>query len=254
MFTNTAGRPQRGALPRIMAVVAFSVAASTSICLGQAPPSGFNVIVQGQDTWQLINNPDDFNWIPDPQGGGTVEQVQTSEGTDWEGGFDGTGFAAGSTSVFGNFSFTNTSGSTQTFTVTVISPLLQPISGQTQIQGSIGGSLVDTGPGAGATVAAPSGGSIYTALIDGNPVRTLMDDPFSFSVPENQADSIPSQSFPFEPGPIGAFNDIAIQHTFTLTAGDSVTFSSAFTVVPSPAGLAIFAAAGLLGCRRRRTR
>lgn len=222
---------------------------------GVSLPEGFDIIAQWNDnTWTLSNNPDDYEYVPNDDGGGFVfgESETSGWSAQWHVGDEGTGFETGSTSVFGNFSFTNTTGQTQTFTITVQSPLLQPLPGQTEISGSISGSVLDSGGDPGALVAAPSGGAIYNALVDGNAVQTLMDDPFSQTAPAGGTNTIGPQSFSGEQGPFGAFNTAAIQHTFTLSAGDSVTFSSSFHIIPAPGALAAFALAGVLGKRRRR--
>lgn len=243
------GAPGFGVVAGLSAALFLAAPATAGFEL----PDGFDIFVSSElGDWALSNNLDDFSWIPDDLGGGTVQQEpNSSAGVGWMGDFAGTGFAAGSTSVFGNFSLTNTTGQTQTFTVTVQSPLIQPLLGQTFISGSISGSMVDSG-GGGAEVTAPSGGSIYTAFVDGNAVRTLLDDPFSQTAPVGGTNTIGPASFSNEMGPFNATMSAAIQHTFTLTPGDGVTFSSAFHIVPAPGAIAVFALAGVIGTRRRR--
>jgi hypothetical protein len=45
---------------------------------------------------------------------------------------------------------------------------------------------------------------------------------------------------------------IGLQFRFTLSAGDSVSFSSLFNVVPAPGAIALLGAAGCISSRRRR--
>ncbi len=230
----------------LSAAAVFSLAASTAVAGGL--PAGFEIIAgTGDGNWTASNNADDFQ-VTDTDLGAQISGFTQTDS--WTAEWDSIVFSTNPT-VTASFSFTNTTSMDQEFTVTVMTPI-SPIGGSTVMQGSIGGSLVDNpGNAPGATLAAPSGGAIYTALIDGNPVQTLHDDPFSFSVPDVTADSIPGASFSNVAGP-PAFTSIGIQHTFFLSAGDSVTFSSAFTVIPTPATVAVFGLAGFFGSRRRR--
>ncbi len=240
-------RTKQSTLLLSAAAALVSLSASTAVG-GIGLPSGFEITAgPGDGNWAASNNPDDFEVTNTDLG---AQVTGFSETDSWTAEWNSIVYST-NPSVTTSFSFTNTTLVDQEFTVTVTSPIA-PIGGNTIMQGTIGGSLVDNpGNDPGATLAAPSGGAIYTALIDGNAVQTLHDDPFSFSVPDVTADSIPGAGFSNVAGP-PAFTSIGIQHTFFLSAGDSVTFSSAFTVIPTPATLAVLGLAGIFGSRRRR--
>jgi hypothetical protein len=155
--------------------------------------------------------------------------------------------------VNANFAFTNNTGSDNNFQV-IVGANVQPVSPSSVMQGSITGTLGSGVPGTNtATLAAVGGDSVYTALVDGVGVQTLLDDPFSvstsFTTGFGTADfGIPSPI----PGP-AVVNTIGIRHSFFLTAGDSATFSSAFVVnVPTPGTVALMGLAGVVSLRRRR--
>lgn len=161
--------------------------------------------------------------------------------------------SAAADTIILNYVVTNTSNATQTFTITANN--LASVAGPTLISGSITGTVTDLN-GNGATVAAVNGGSIYTALVDlFTPVRTLMSAPFGFSAGNFLSGIGGPQSFALEPSiQVNSFIGITLQ--FTLTAGDSASFTSIFTVVPIPAPGAVVALGGLLcpvvlGRRRR---
>jgi hypothetical protein len=159
--------------------------------------------------------------------------------------------------VSSNLTIVNNTAATQTFTSLITLPI-SAIPGSTLTGGSIAGSVTDINNN-GATLATASGSPFYTAYIDGVAFHTLYNDPSSFSVVAGSGSTaVPGAAFgtpiPSLPGP-AASTSIAIQLKFTLTPGDSMSFTSAFTVepVPEPVGLGIFglAAVGLLGRRRR---
>lgn len=161
--------------------------------------------------------------------------------------------------IVGNLVVTNTSDTTQTFFLDVSLPINSPLAA-TLIGGSITGTVTDLN-GDGATVASlPTGGPIYTALTDvdggfnGTVAGTLLAGA-SASTGAFQSATIGPDSFgsPIPSLPFGAVNaNIAIRLAFTLTAGDSASFTSLFVVIPAPA--AGFAMIGLLGVGSRRRR
>ena len=157
--------------------------------------------------------------------------------------------------VIANLVVTNNSAFVETFTLTVNLPINPTLPNGVVMGGSVTGTLTSL-TNDGATLAAPDQGSIFTALIDGNPVATLLDSPFSQSVGAFQSGVIGPASFgdpiPSMPGP-PVLDSIGITLSFTLTPGDSASFTSIFVVeVPGPGALAVFGFAGLFARRRRR--
>lgn len=161
--------------------------------------------------------------------------------------------------IIGNIVVTNTSTTTQSLFVQITLPtnLAMP---QTLVGGSITGTLTDLN-GDGATLSSIGSNSIYTALTDlGFGTQALAGGllsstsvstgPFlSASIgPASFGDPIPSQ-------PHGAVNEnITVQFQFSLSAGDSASFTSIFVVepVPAPGAMALLGLAGLAAGRRRR--
>lgn len=168
-------------------------------------------------------------------------------------------------SVLAITAVTNTSASTQTFVVNVTLPVAPAFGPPSLIQGSVSGSLTDTSSATGqgtvgsASLGAVSGGSVYVALIDGSGVRTLLDDPYSVAVAvANGSTVIGPADFGIpvrESSPVATTTDIGIELRFTLSPGDSASFTSVFDVVAVPEpGTAGLVGLGLLllAVRRRR--
>jgi hypothetical protein len=138
----------------------------------------------------------------------------------------------------------NSSSSAQTFTFTTVVPVAAA-GPQLLINGSIAGSLTDLA-GDGASLLDAGGSPIYAALIDGAPVKTLLDAPQSFST--DTSTTIGPASFGPElfGGAASAF--IAMQISFTLSPGDAASFTSVFNVVPVPEpGTLMLLASGVAG-------
>lgn len=163
--------------------------------------------------------------------------------------------AAAAETVIFNYVVTNTSNSVQTFTIFGTLDVA-PIAGPTVMSGSITGTVTDLN-GNGAEVTSDPFGvdSIYTAIVDGvDEVRYLMTD-FSFDAagPFLSGTGGP-QAFANEAGPVGGVaTKIGIRLEFTLSAGDSASFTSIFTIetIPAPAGMAVLGL-GVVGLGRRR--
>jgi len=157
---------------------------------------------------------------------------------------------------------TNNTAATQTYILSVVLPVAPPVLPSSLIGGSVqGGITSDATPG---TLSSNglSGNAIYTAFIDGGPVGTLLPDPSSISSgaflsanflspPNTLAFGTP---IPSAPGP-AALASIGINLEFTLTPGDSASFTSIFVVepIPEPNTFALVAL-GLVGLAARRGR
>lgn len=158
--------------------------------------------------------------------------------------------------VTNNFSLTNLSDSTQTFIITSTIGII-PIGPASLTSGSVGGSITDNN-GNTATIS-DTGNAIYTALIDGASYETLLDPTFSTTTAIGDTSLFGGVNFGLppnsQPGP-AITSDIGIRIEFTLTPGDSVSFTSRFEVqvVPVPAAVWLFGSGllGLVGIARRK--
>lgn len=155
--------------------------------------------------------------------------------------------------VLNFFALQNNLAVAQTFTITVIIPTAGTFGPPSTVSGSIGGSITDT-TGNGATLTNFGTNSIYTALVDGSPVQTLLNNPQSYTT-----GAFGSQTFgPAGFGPTvvgyGATSTIGIQVQFTLSPGDIASYTSVFTLIPEPGTLMLVAAgiAGIAHMGRRR--
>lgn len=150
---------------------------------------------------------------------------------------------------------TNNTAATQTFVITVTLPIAPAFGPPSFIKGSVSGSVTDTsGNGNGATFATAGGNPIYTALIDGASVATLLDPSLSVVTAGFGSANLPVDDFGIPNAvsiPVGTLTGIAITLRFSLTAGDSASLTSVFNVEPIPEpGTAILMAAGLIGLAR----
>jgi hypothetical protein len=147
-------------------------------------------------------------------------------------------------SVSGSIALTNAASSTQTFTLNVSQSIASVPTGSATF-GSSAISVSDANNSGGATVGAPTGSAIYTAFINSNVTQKLLFvDPYSKAATTLGGVAVDSQSF--TGGTTSAPATImGIQHSFTLTAGDSATMNSTFTIVPEPCTLALAAIGGL---------
>ena len=136
--------------------------------------------------------------------------------------------------VTNNINVTNISGLPQTFDITVSLPIL-PQTPATEMQGSVGLTLTNT---TGTADVTDAGTAVYTALIDGSPVQTLLNPAYDLHVVNPFDTNSGSANFGI-PTPIAgpaALSSIAIRLHFTLSPGDSAGFTSAFNIteVPEP--------------------
>lgn len=161
-----------------------------------------------------------------------------------------TGAVAAQTVTLSYF-VTNTSATTQSYSITETLGGVT-FGGPLLLSGSIVGTVTDL-DGDTASASSILGGSIYTAMIDGNDVFSLMTS-YTFSAPGPfLSGSSPVQSFSAQPLVVGVSSTMSIHLEFELSPGDSVNFASVFTVVPAPAAfVALSGLAGLVGGSRRR--
>jgi hypothetical protein len=163
--------------------------------------------------------------------------------------------------VQSNYTVTNPTGVTQSYTVTITLPIFPAIPGGTKTGGSVQGGVTDNN-GNGATLAQNGSLPLYMSLIDGANWQPLLPPgPTSVTVGSFLSGTLGPATFgtpiPSLPGP-PALTSIGIRLDFTLTAGDSATFSSVFVVepVPEPATMALgsmgFALVVGGACYRRR--
>jgi hypothetical protein len=159
----------------------------------------------------------------------------------------------------GAFAVTNNTGSTQAYILTVILPIAPAIPGGTLVGGSIGGSVTDANFNGVATLTA--GTALFDGIIDGTTVLSITPAGGPWSAPfAGGTTSIPATNVGL-PGPtipaIAAANNIAIRLQFSLTAGDTASFTSFFVVepIPEPATALLFALGlgGLTFAGRRRS-
>ena len=102
--------------------------------------------------------------------------------------------------------------------------------------GIMRGSIATSAIGTDALVSAPVGGSIYSALIDGNTVQTLQVAPFALGT--GQSATADSQEFLWEAA-VPVTSSMGITISFTLSPGDTVTVISDFEIIPEPASMAM---------------
>jgi hypothetical protein len=159
--------------------------------------------------------------------------------------------------VTANTVVTNTTGMTQDFVLEVILPISHTVGPPVRMRGSIVGGVTDSGSGS-ATVGFVVGNALYSAMIDNTIVRTLNDAlPVTATGAFNSA-SIGPDRFGFPTLEVltntTATTNIAIRLRFSLTAGDSASFTSVFSIIPEPstAMLLGFGLLGLLAAGRRR--
>jgi hypothetical protein len=164
--------------------------------------------------------------------------------------------------VNGVFSITNTLGVTNSYTVIVTFPLSIPITPSSLTGGSVQGGVTDNN-GNGATLATAGTNPFYMSLIDGGNFKALFTSPQNLTVGAFLSGTTGIASFgtpiPSFPGP-AVNSTIGIRLQFTLTPGDSASFTSVFVAepVPEPSTLAL-AGCGAIGLaalavRRRRAK
>ena len=159
--------------------------------------------------------------------------------------------------ITGTVSLTNTTATSQSYVLDFTLNITPALIDGSYIAGQANGTITDANGNGSATVASSGSTPIYSALGDGAFIQGLMSN-------ASQSVSNPFGTASFSGGSFGypintlmgpAINStIGIRFAFSLTAGDSVSFSSIFIAnpVPAPGALTLMVGAGLAGFGRRR--
>lgn len=144
-------------------------------------------------------------------------------------------------------SFTNNHTDTLNFIVTMTLPMT---TGNTAVNWNTSASWVLTGPSSGAQLETIPGMPLWAVFIDNSPIATLFDH-------ESNMGGSGSGPYDLSTDPkMGAFGpvtqSIAIQLAFSITPGATGGPTGAFTLVPAPGALALFAGLFVGASRRRR--
>jgi hypothetical protein len=217
---------------------------------GAAPvPLTFTVGYADQQTWQVVN-PDGNKTTDDYSAEGRAETAEFILDWDISGKYDPT--------VNGAFAVTNLLAVPQAFTLNVTVPV-PPIAPSSLMGGSVSGGFTDAN-GGGVTFDSSGVAAIYTALIDGASVATLLPAPVALSAgpflsgvvgPADFGTPIPSAAGP------ALTTDMGIELRFVLSPGDTATINGVFVVEPVPEPSTVILALVGLACGlfviRRRT-
>jgi hypothetical protein len=175
---------------------------------------------------------------------------------DWRnfvaGGGPGGGGAPDGVFVSMDFVITNNTAVDQVLIMSATSAVANPFLGGVSMNGSIGfetlGDLNTFGNGASTNGLSP----FYTAFVDNNSVRTLVDNyaPQPFLSQTDEEFGVPIK----EVGPGQALTDISMDIEFLIPAGANLSLTATFNIVPvpAPAGIALLGLAGLVTRGRRR--
>lgn len=149
--------------------------------------------------------------------------------------------------IDGVFAVTNNTGSTQTYTIVFTLPVTPAITPSSLSGASVIGNL--TVDGDGGTLGNAGADPMFTAILDGVTYDTLLDFDSSVTLAFGSG-STGAAAFGLpgltQPGP-AVNSSIGIQIRFTLTPGDSASFTSRFEVIPVPEPVTAFLlGAGLL--------
>ena len=196
----------------------------------------------------------------------------TDDGYNFSGSGNGSGWAVqwdmlasgvAQESIVSNITVMNTSTTTNTFYIRIAQDIAGAYASGSLVGGSVSGAFTDLN-GNGVTVSSLSGGSIYSAFVDGDAadifdgttVGTLLNDA-SGSAISFFSGTFAGESFgdfPTIPGEVGPSIDtnFGILLGFELTAGDTAAFTSSMAIAtPTPGVLALFTIAGISRRRRR---
>jgi len=220
----------------LLALAALSLAAATRSQAGTIPSSTsptLTISADGYDgpDWQYSPAADDLS---DLSGGGRALEIPIAQDhiqgnrasvVIQQLAFDTDPF------VLNNVLITNTTATTQIFTITVGLPTTFP--GPNLISGNVRTDVIDGGGAAGATLSTVSGTPVYSAQIDFATVATLQNDPFSITAPTGGSAGA-AATFGPSVNASAVTSNIGIQLRFMLSAGDTASVLSRFDVVPVP--------------------
>lgn len=167
----------------------------------------------------------------------------------------GIGASASAALVTVSQTFYNASFAARTFEYVQLLPTAGGNGGSNWVMnGSVSATLSDLNGNGGSFSSA--GLPVYRATIDDVTVASLWTVPFNFTLDGPYlSQSVTPATFSNIPVPLGSNPDgvLGIALRFTLSAGDAVTISGTFEVVPAPAAasLLVIAAGSGLGRRRR---
>jgi hypothetical protein len=142
----------------------------------------------------------------------------------------------------------NNTATAQTFTFTVAMP--GEANGPIRFGGSIGGQFVN---GSGSLGQLTSSGPLWSAIIDGAPASTQLNNALFFVQPF-AVQSLGSFNFSNQLLSGAITSAAAIKFSFTMSAGGEASFTSNFNFqqVPAPGALALIGFVPLTTARRRR--
>ena len=152
--------------------------------------------------------------------------------------------------ISGNFTLQNFSLATVEVELLVTLPITPAVSAPSSLTGSVAVGM--TADADGGTLAALDGIPFWQALIDGTLLGGGTDLLSDLLLDRPGLGSLESSGgFVQLPGP-EVLTEIGILVTFSLTAGEQMSFTSVFNVVPAPGGLVVLVLATMVIRRRRR--
>ena len=237
-------------IARIRSVLFESILLGSMLAVGSAQALPVSLEVRWGPDQETLENPSGTELL----NAATLNEIDNGDGTFAYSGDHGGTESPGAWSlgwdvlvdpdpfVNGIFAVTNTATTTQNFVLTFTLPIFPPISPSSLTTGSVAATL--TADGDGGVLGHVGTDAMYLASVDGLPFRSLLD--FDNSVAAGPFTSVTASGFSFgatlagpnEPGPAIA-NEIAIRLAFSLTPGDSASFTSRFEVIPIPEPLSL---------------
>ena len=152
--------------------------------------------------------------------------------------------------ISGSFTLENFSLETVEVELLVTLPVAPSVSAPSSLTGSVAVGM--TADADGGILAVLPGVPFWQGLIDGTTVGDATDLLSDLSLMRPGLGSVASNGgFVQLPGP-EALGDIGIRITFSLTAGEQMSVTSVFNVVPAPGGLVVLGLVTLVLRRRRR--